>query len=124
MKYKTSATLQVQVNTTVDAKDATEARVKAGKAGLLMDLEDAINETDPTISTENLSKKEKDRKQKISFLKINASGYIGGEEIIKKATDDEIHCIAEWKDELARLHNSAIEPKKFLEKMIKTIEAR
>lgn len=66
----------------------------------------------------------KNNRQSINFVKDFAPGYIGGQEITKKATDNEIGYLIDLNNQIAELDNALIDLRDRERKIINHIKER
>ena len=64
------------------------------------------------------------KEQAVEFVKTNAPGYIGGQEIIQKATNEEIIYLIELQDKIAGLINEAEELERRKDNLKQAIQRR
>lgn len=62
--------------------------------------------------------------KEIDSVKETAPGYIGGKQVATKATDSEISFLVKLNDEAAKMHNSLLMQKKYVENLQNSIKNR
>ena len=58
------------------------------------------------------------------WIREHASGFIGGEEVAKKATDEEVLFLAELANEMSRLYSRFLDRRERFSNLVETIKKR